>query len=440
LYIYDVPYKTIFGEEVHDRLQHLLETYDVGDHGSSVDFSESFLASLAVGIGDNNSSSIFPEGITITTDPKEADLLLVPIPGFLLCTAAGWGKGEPPPKWAENKMVMSVPCEAYRKVLTWVEQTRFFKDNTKSAKRHLIYFNTWMTDKFPDAGKYERRSFAEYVSKSPLLSRALILTEEDRTNTRSKFITVPYYLGSTWTSHLGKCDDLRSMQSRQRPHLAAFVGSLVEQTLTKNKCPHCPNGQNGHQIRVKLVQSLSRAAGSEVLLSVFGMSDNDQSKLTIREREALRQSQQLSDEEIRKVMLDSTFCIIPRGDTASSRRFYCAILTLCIPVVVSDHFDFPFQQDPLVQGLYQNGVIQIKEHDVVHDPSFDTLEVLRKIDAQEIHRRQSALLELQPFVSFYKPFPIQDACPETPTAGIGMSATAALLREAAARFRENLKL
>ena len=72
---------------------------------------------------------------------------------------------------------------------------------------------------------------------------------------------------------------------------------------------------------------------------------------------------------MRDMMLNSTFCIIPRGDTASSRRFYCAILTLCIPVVISDAFVFPLLEDPAVEGLYREGVLHIREHDVAHNPA-----------------------------------------------------------------------
>jgi len=48
-------------------------------------------------------------------------------------------------------------------------------------------------------------------------------------------------------------------------------------------------------------------------------------------------------------MRNSTFCLIPRGMTASSRRLYESLASGCVPVVVSDHFALPLEssQSPL---------------------------------------------------------------------------------------------
>jgi hypothetical protein len=41
-------------------------------------------------------------------------------------------------------------------------------------------------------------------------------------------------------------------------------------------------------------------------------------------------------------MLHSTFCLVPKGDTPTSRRLFDAIVAGCIPVVVSDGIYLPF--------------------------------------------------------------------------------------------------
>ena len=43
-------------------------------------------------------------------------------------------------------------------------------------------------------------------------------------------------------------------------------------------------------------------------------------------------------------MAAAVFCPVPRGDSAATKRFYCAVASLCIPVVASDHFPFPFAE------------------------------------------------------------------------------------------------
>ena len=42
-------------------------------------------------------------------------------------------------------------------------------------------------------------------------------------------------------------------------------------------------------------------------------------------------------------MQKSTFCLVPRGDTPSSRRFFSAIAAGCIPVLITDDYEPPFQ-------------------------------------------------------------------------------------------------
>lgn len=39
----------------------------------------------------------------------------------------------------------------------------------------------------------------------------------------------------------------------------------------------------------------------------------------------------------------SLFCLCPAGDTPSSARLFDAIVSGCIPVIVSDELEFPFE-------------------------------------------------------------------------------------------------
>jgi hypothetical protein len=42
-------------------------------------------------------------------------------------------------------------------------------------------------------------------------------------------------------------------------------------------------------------------------------------------------------------MRRSLFCLCPAGDTPSSARLFDAIVSGCIPVIVSDELEFPFE-------------------------------------------------------------------------------------------------
>lgn len=65
-------------------------------------------------------------------------------------------------------------------------------------------------------------------------------------------------------------------------------------------------------------------------------------------------------ETVAAVMRNSTFCLVPRGDSASTKRFFCAIFALCLPVIVSDHLPLPFQD----KIRYQDFVLRINELDL----------------------------------------------------------------------------
>ena len=42
-------------------------------------------------------------------------------------------------------------------------------------------------------------------------------------------------------------------------------------------------------------------------------------------------------------MHSSKFCLHPAGDTPSACRLFDAIVSLCVPVIVSDYIEFPFE-------------------------------------------------------------------------------------------------
>jgi hypothetical protein len=49
-----------------------------------------------------------------------------------------------------------------------------------------------------------------------------------------------------------------------------------------------------------------------------------------------------SQAEIEALYTHSKFCVVPRGDTASSRRLQTAIFAGCVPLICSDHYVLPF--------------------------------------------------------------------------------------------------
>ena len=104
------------------------------------------------------------------------------------------------------------------------------------------------------------------------------------------------------------------------------------------------------------------------------------------------------DESNRNTFLDDTdlrfeaemaaavFCPVPRGDSAATKRFYCAVASLCIPVVASDYFPFPFAETV----DYASFVIRYSEDDIA-TRSVDVFSELASMDALRIRQMQLAM-------------------------------------------------
>jgi len=79
----------------------------------------------------------------------------------------------------------------------------------------------------------------------------------------------------------------------------------------------------------------------------------------------------------------SCFCIIPRGSTPWTRRFFDILLAGCIPVILSNPINFPYEQLIDVRRF----TIKIPESNV-----FSLLDELRSVSGNDIAELQSAVL------------------------------------------------
>jgi len=123
-----------------------------------------------------------------------------------------------------------------------------------------------------------------------------------------------------------------------RTHLASFIG-----TADVVRGPHPWIG--GVDVRKKIVELAETEEGVVVMqaanlmilafLSV-GISEylGYNSYIFIRQKQAT---------EVHRVMGESTFCLIPRGKSAWSLRFFEALFAMCIPVLLSDLWELPLE-------------------------------------------------------------------------------------------------
>lgn len=83
------------------------------------------------------------------------------------------------------------------------------------------------------------------------------------------------------------------------------------------------------------------------------------------------------------LLATTLFCMMPRGDSTSSARFFDVVSAGCIPVVVSDWIYLPFQQ--FID--YSTFVVFVRESDVLENPSA-FLDKLRSIPPDTINSIQ----------------------------------------------------
>lgn len=90
-------------------------------------------------------------------------------------------------------------------------------------------------------------------------------------------------------------------------------------------------------------------------------------------------------------MHTSKFCLHPAGDTPSACRLFDAIVSLCIPVIVSNHIELPFEDviDYEKVAIFVDGTRAL-------EPGF-LVPMLRAISADRILEYQKELREVRPF-------------------------------------------
>ncbi|RLM93098.1 putative arabinosyltransferase ARAD1 [Panicum miliaceum] len=122
----------------------------------------------------------------------------------------------------------------------------------------------------------------------------------------------------------------------------------------------------GGKIRSKLVEELKSAED-----------------IVIEEGSAGAQGKAAAQDGMRK----SLFCLSPAGDTSSSARLFDAIVSGCIPVIISDELELPFE------GIldYREIALFVSSTDALQ-PGW-LVKYLRRMDAKRIREMQSNLVK-----------------------------------------------
>lgn len=94
-------------------------------------------------------------------------------------------------------------------------------------------------------------------------------------------------------------------------------------------------------------------------------------------------------------MHTSKFCLNPAGDTPSACRLFDAIVSLCVPVIVSDDIELPFED--IID--YRKIAIFVETEKAL-EPGF-LLSMLRAVTIERILQYQKEIKEVRLFILSY---------------------------------------
>lgn len=221
----------------------------------------------------------------LTRDPEDADLFFVP--AYSICMFEGGFFPLPVLDQLYTDMVKSLP---------------YFRRNR--GRDHIFTFGSGMS-----ANVF--RSWRKVIPESIFLTPETWLFNDFPDVTEPSFntfkdVAIPGYLHRHEILSLHQ----QSRPLRDREHLAVFLGRT-----DSSRGPH--PGVGGSDVR-----------GAIKIL-------HEQGRIVV--------GQNLSMPDMHGVMGNARFCFVPKGKSAWSLRFFEALFANCVPVVLSDYWELPFE-------------------------------------------------------------------------------------------------
>lgn len=110
-----------------------------------------------------------------------------------------------------------------------------------------------------------------------------------------------------------------------------------------------------------------------------------------------RPSAKKLDNSYARLMQTAAFCFVPRGDTPSSRRLFDAMISGCLPVIISDGIDRHLPFSSVIP--YSDFVFRIREKEWNSDPKA-VLQRLRTISVGQADQRRTAMAKYAPCIDW----------------------------------------
>ncbi|KAF5197131.1 Xylogalacturonan beta-1,3-xylosyltransferase [Thalictrum thalictroides] len=155
------------------------------------------------------------------------------------------------------------------------------------------------------------------------------------------------------------------------------------------------NGDIGVEGRKSLLFFMGnryRKEGGKVRDLLFQVLEN-QDDVIIKHGAQSRESRRMATQG----MHSSKFCLHPAGDTPSACRLFDAIVSLCVPVIISDHIELPFED-----AIDYNKIAIFVDSNTAVNPGY-LVKKLRKVSTKRILEYQKELKKVKHYFEYEDP-------------------------------------
>ena len=338
--------------------------------------------------------------VRLVSSPQMADGVLWLVWDYALCVASG----VQPAAWERSKQRLAASCAAHIALLRWLQTTPRWHRKGGADFAFIVDFAFMDFLEVGDKRRYSIQVAKERYGESGAITSSqgiapsirvlsqvarssIIMSIEDRRQQHdqgsSRVLLVPYY-----------CEPelyVGAAARGARPLLASFTGTIHR---LEPACLACSNGLDPRAVRTKLASELQhgcRGGGNADGSRGCVVSALDELPAHRDDQQGLRKAGITFAQDLG----DAVFCPIPRGDSASTKRFYAAILARCVPVVISDHF-VPAFSDLLD---VETAIIRIPEKRFL-DSSFSLASFLREQERLGINQTLDAIDRLRRGLAF----------------------------------------
>ena len=318
----------------------------------------------------------------IVQDFERADICFLPIWDYALCTAVGDLGIDLKTLNAHQSQTLFETCSRQVQLYRWLFQQPAWQ---RSHGADHVFFRTYK-DRLSRSGRKAPKDNRTRSAGYAIVANSILVTPEDRhadveLRRGCTTVVVPYWSSTDkWGMPLNSSFEQMRAQKGQ---LISFIGNRKGKKchLEYTPKPACPKNSGpdlaGH-VRSMLLKSLSNSSAS----SRTAIELNGKSPAVLGDKPAA-------------ALIRTVFCPCPLGDSYTTKRLFTAVLSMCIPIIISDRIQLPFP-DAIP---WTDMVLQVPEDDI-RLGKVDIVKFAQEVPPARVLRLQHALWSARPKVEY----------------------------------------